>query len=213
MRHTRKVRVAVFAAVITTIQFGGNARGDNQSKNYNQNQSSPKEKLERYYLPVRATRYHKTDRHCDNDTLHERSYTGIRLQEGAPGTIGAVAVDPNVIPIGSLILVSTMNGNVHPYLSVDKGGAVTKRTASRILAKQEKRGEAWATRPVIDIYSPETITSDWTTVLVIKGPSLKGLNSSERLPRLKERMSIDFWMSMGLETPAQQRHQLLVCNQ
>lgn len=207
------VRVAVFAAFITTINFGQHARGDDKSKDYNQNQPGPKGELERYYLPVRATRYHKTDLHCDPDTLHERSCTGIKLQEGAPGVVGAVAVDPNIIPIGSLILVTTKNGDIHPYLSVDKGGAVTRKTASRILAKQEKRGKAWATRPVIDIYSPETITSDWITVLVIKGPSLKGLKDSERLKRLKERMSIDHWMSMGLETLAQQRRQLLACNQ
>lgn len=211
-KRKKVAKVAVFAVFIT-IQFGQLARGDDQNKNYNQNQQSHSGELQQYYLPVRATKYHKSEPHCDIDTLHERSCTGVKLQEGAPGVVGTVAVDPKIIPIGSLILVTTNNGDTHPYLCADKGGDVTDKTASRILAKQEKRGKAWAIRPVIDIYSPEAITSDWTTVLVIKGPSLNGLKYSERLKRLKERMSIDYWMSMGLETPAQQRRQLLACNE
>ncbi len=203
----------MFAAFTTIIPFSGHAEGGEKSKNYNQSGNGAMGKLEQYTLSVRATKYHKTEPNCDIDTKHERSCTGVRLREGAPGVIGTVAVDPNVIPFGSLVLINTKSGSVLPYLCVDKGAYVTKKIASQKLAKQEKRGEAWATRPVIDVYSPKSITSDWTTVLVIKGPSLRGLNDAERLKRLQERMSVNYWMSMGLETPAQQRRQLLACNQ
>lgn len=214
MRYTTNVRVAAFAVFITIIQFGGNAlgytKGDDQSKNYNQNQGE-QTRLEYQYLPVRATRYHKTDRGCDPDTKKERSCTGIKLREGSPKVIGAVAVNPKIIPIGSLLMIPMNDGSVRPYLSVDIGGDVTGSKASRILAKREKRGEEWATRPVIDVYTPRTITEDWTTVLVVKGPSLIGLKDAEKLERLQERMSIDFWMSRGLET-SEQRTRLLAYN-
>jgi 3D (Asp-Asp-Asp) domain-containing protein len=196
--NRKNVGVAVFATFITMTHLCGQPKGDGQIKNNNQDEAK-QTRLGYQYLPVRATRYHKTDRNCDVNTKKERSCTGIRLREGSTKVVGAVAVNPKIIPIGSLVLVNTRAG-VQPYLAVDIGGDVTGRKASERLAKREKRGEEWATRPVIDIYSPRTITEDWTTVLVITGPSLEGLKDLERLSRLKERMSIDFWMSRGLET-------------
>lgn len=207
---TRKNKVAIFAVFITLTHFSSNAKGDERSKNYNK-ETVDITSIEKCYMDVRVTKYHKSDRRCDLNTFNEESSTGIKLREGNSQIIGTIAADEKVIPIGSLVLVTTKNGDIHPYLCADKGGTdVIKRTASRILAKREKRDKEWATRPVVDIYSSRVITNDWSTILVIKDYSLNNLKGSEKLKRLKERLYVDYWMSRGLDEL--NKNQLLVYN-
>jgi len=210
MTKRKKVRVAVFAAFITIIQFGGDAKGSEKSKDYNGN-GKGQSQFEYCYVPVRVTTYHKSERGCDSNTKKGNSSTGIKLREGQPNVIGTIAADKEVIPTGSLVLVTTKEGNVFPYLCVDTGGAVISRKASSKLAKQQGRNKEWATRPVIDVYSSQVITDDWSTVLVITDHSMDGTKGSERLNRLKERMNIEYWLPKGHVT-LDQRIQLLACN-
>jgi 3D (Asp-Asp-Asp) domain-containing protein len=206
---TIQIKVAVFAAFITITQLSSNALGDEKSKDYNGNNGQTK--FQYCYVPVRVTTYHKSERGCDLNTKRGNSSTGIKLREGRPNVIGTIATDKKVIPIGSLVLVTTKNGNVNPYLSVDTGGAVVGKKASSKLAKLQGRSKEWATRPVVDIYSSRSITKDWSTVLVITDHSMDGTTGSERLRRLQERMNIEYWMPKGHET-LDQRIQLLAYN-
>lgn len=210
MVTNNKVKVAVFAAFITVIHFSGNVKGDEKSKNYNRDIKESK-RFEYCYVPVRLTTYHKSESGCDPDTKREKSSTGIKLREGKLKVVGTIAADKNVIPIGSLVLVTTKSGSVYPYLCVDTGSAVVNRKASRQLARQEGRSKEWATRPVVDIYSSREIAPDWSTVIVIKDRSTNGVQGPDRLKRLQERMSVDYWSLKGLET-LNEKNQLLAYN-
>lgn len=189
--------------------MGGNALGGEKNKNYNN--GNCQNQTEMCYLQVRATKYHKTDPDADKGTKNGDSSTGVKLREAKPGTIGTVSMDQSIVPAGTLVLVTTRDGKILLYLCADKGSAVTSKTASKKLAREEGRGKEWASRPVADIYSPKSVTSDWTTILVIKDPLPKGLKDSERLRRLQQRMSVAYWMPRGLETLGQ-RTQLLAYN-
>ena len=212
MIRNRKVKVAVFAAVITTIQFGGNARGDDGSNNYNRD-GGVNNQIECRYMKVRATIYNKHEKGCDSETKKGHTTTGITLREANTKVIGVAGTNAKIIPPGSLILVTTKNGDTYPYLSADSGGGVTnkKHNAAIGLAKMQKLSREWATRPVVDLYSDRTVTSDWATVLVIQDHSIDGLKGAERLKRLQERMSIGYWESRGLVT-SDQRIRLLAQN-
>lgn len=182
-----KKLVATFAIFSTLCVATSYAKSDKQSKSYNT--SNIKFKM----IAVRATKYHASEKGADKDTKKGNSSTGVKLREGKPGVIGTVATDPKIIPTGSLVLVPSKNGEVIPYLSVDRGGAVTRRAASLALAKAEGRGKNWSNRPVVDIYSARAITDDWTTVLVIESDNLGHLKGKELTARLQERMSINYW--------------------
>lgn len=88
-------------------------------------------------MPITSTYYNEREPDGDEDTRNFRSSTGFPLHHG--GQVGVAAVDPNVIPYGSLIIV---NGQY--FIAVDTGGAVVSRTASKA------RGNNY---PVIDFFS------------------------------------------------------------
>jgi 3D (Asp-Asp-Asp) domain-containing protein len=177
--------VATFAAF--TI-FGGNVIGE-VSKSYN---TLFKQGFEVCVMEVRATTYHKTEPNADRETRRGNSSLGLPLREVGPKTVGSIAIDPKVIPYGSLVIITTKRGDASCFLCVDTGGAVKSRKAAKVLAKKQKLGKEMAGRPVIDIYSTKNY-DEWMSVVVIKDNSLRGLEGSELKSRLKERMSVDFW--------------------
>lgn len=178
--------VATFAICST---FGGNAKGDEKSKSYNTLLSQG---FEVCVMDVRATTYHKTESSSDKETRRGNSSLGLPLREVGPKTVGSIAIDPKVIPYGSLVIVTTKSGATQRFLCVDTGAWVKSRKASKLLAKREKLGREFAERPVIDIYSAKTY-NNWMTVVVVKDNSLKGLSTLALRNRLKGRMSADFW--------------------
>ncbi len=180
--------VATFA-IGTTMSVC--AKSGEESKSYN---TLLTQGFEVCVMDVRATTYHKTESGADRETRRGLSSTSLKLCEVGPRTVGSIAIDPEVIPYGSLIIVTTKNGSSNSFLCVDTGGDVKNRKASRTLAKKEKLGNKYAKRPVIDIYSTRDY-DDWMSVVVIKDKSLEGLSLSKLRNRLKERMSIDFWPS------------------
>ena len=182
---TVKALVATFAAFTT---LGGNVMGED-SKSYN---TLLAQGFEVCVMDVRATTYHKTEPGSDKETRRGNSSTGLPLREVGPKTVGSIAIDPKVIPYGSLVIVTTKSGAVQRFLCVDTGGWVKSRKAAKLLAKREKLGQEFAERPVIDIYSAKTY-DNWMTVVVVKDNSLRSLSTSVLRSRLKERMSADFW--------------------
>ncbi len=63
-----------------------------------------------------------------------------------PATVGVVAVDPKVIPYGSIIERKDANGNILRFIAGDTGGAVRNRDAAI---------EHGSDRPVVDIFLPQ----------------------------------------------------------
>lgn len=177
--------VATFAAF--TI-FGGNVIGE-VSKSYN---TLFKQGFEVCVIDVRATTYHKTEPNADRETRRGNSSLGLPLREVGPKTVGSIAIDPKVIPYGSLVIITTKRGDASCFLCVDTGGAVKSRKASIALAKIQKLGSDWAKRPVIDIYSAKQY-DEWMSVVVIKDKNPPGIKEPGFRARLKERMSVGFW--------------------
>ncbi len=182
---TSKALVVVFAMIAT---FFGNAKCGEKSKSYN---ALFPQGFEVCVMDVRVTTYHKTEHGADGETRRGLTSTGLKLVEAGSNSVGSIAIDPEVIPYGSLVIVTTKSG-IRRFLCVDTGGDVKKRKASKLLAKKEGLGTDMAKRPVIDIYSTKNY-DDWMTVVVIKDNSLQGLKPPGLKKRLKERMSVDFW--------------------
>lgn len=99
---------------------------------------------------ARATKYHKTDKNCDHNTAKGLTSTKIKLEESCQKTIGVVAVDPDIIPYGSLVYSPDTK---RLFLACDIGGAVTSRDAAKGLASSNKQRNAI----VVDVYSPREI--------------------------------------------------------
>ena len=182
---TVKALVATFAAFTS---LGGNAMGE-VSKSYN---TLSKQGFEVCVMDVRATRYHKTDPDADKETRRGESSTGIRLQEVKSKVVGSIAINPKVIPYGSLVIITTRSGELHRFLCVDTGGDVKSRKAAKLIAQKQGLGSNWSKRPVIDIYTTKQY-EDWMSVVVIKDKNPLGPEDPGFRSRLKERMSIGFW--------------------
>jgi 3D (Asp-Asp-Asp) domain-containing protein len=181
-----KMLVATFA-ISTTLS--ASAKSDEKSNSHN---TLSTQGFEVCVMDVRATTYHKTEAGADGGTRRGLSSLSLKLSDAGPKTVGSIAIDPEVIPYGSLIIVTTKRGERNYFLCVDTGGDVKKRKASQVLAKKQKLGAEYAKRPVIDIYSTKSY-NDWMSVVVIKDSSLRGLSVAKLRKRLKERMSADFW--------------------
>lgn len=182
---TVKALVATFA--VFTI-FDGNVLGET-SKSYN---TLSKQGFEVCVMDVRATTYHKTESGADKETRRGESSTGVKLAEVKPKVVGSIAIDPKVIPYGSLVIITTKSGESYRFLCVDTGGDVKSRKASKLLAKKQKLGSNWSKRPVIDIYTTKHY-DDWMSIVVIKDKNPLGPKDPGFRSRLKERMSADFW--------------------
>jgi RHS repeat-associated protein len=102
---------------------------------------------------VRQTFYNRTERGADPDTIAGRTSTGTPLSWAGNGSSspGIAAVDPHIIPYGSIII--TTDGL--RFIAADTGGAVVRQVASQGLA------------PVVDYYSPSQVGQPWGTVTII----------------------------------------------
>lgn len=141
-------------------------------------------------LFARVTEYSKKDPHCDPDTLNNRTSTQVPITPACneTGKIGVVAVDPKIVPYGSLVILP--NGG--KYLAADTGGAVKSRRAAVVLARKEKKPEAFAKAPVLDFYSyQKVVPENWTNVYVLKDTqnTFIRLKPSER----KKRLDPNYW--------------------
>ncbi len=121
-------------------------------------------------LNVRSTYYYAGESNSDPDTDALRSSTGTPLRPATATQVGVAAVDPRVIPYGSLITIQTASGPRY-YVAADTGGAVKNRTASQ--------GRA----PVIDFYSNSQVGGMYTDVKIqpYRGTTpYRNLTSSQR---------------------------------
>lgn len=86
------------------------------------------------------TAYWPSDAQGGYYTSHRKSSTGITLRKGH------CAVDPDVIPYGSIVNIK----NVGKFLAVDTGEAVVSRRVAREIGKTRRQRKAL----VIDIFFP-----------------------------------------------------------
>lgn len=116
-------------------------------------------------LFARSTKYHKDEVKSDSDTIAGKTSSLIPIPTVIKNGIGVVAVDPKIIPYGSVIIAP--NGS--KFLAVDTGGAVKSKKASKELADKidlpETSKEAKA--PVLDFYGRTQVGKLWDTFRII----------------------------------------------
>jgi 3D (Asp-Asp-Asp) domain-containing protein len=162
----------------------------------NQNHSKDDSGFERVVLFARVTEYSKTEKGCDPDTKQGRTSTGVSVRAACEktGKIGIVAVDPKIIPYGSLVVLP----DGRKYLAADTGGAVKSRKAAIVLAKRQKKPEKFGKAPVLDFYSySKIVPENWIYVSVLK--DTKNTFIPSKLSERKKRLSSDYWKKVTPE--------------
>jgi 3D (Asp-Asp-Asp) domain-containing protein len=104
-------------------------------------------------MSIRSTFYNPDEAGADGDTKALRSATGVPLRYADSNTVGVVAVDPAVVPYGSVVKVNTANGPLY-YIAADTGTDVKSRKASN------------GTAPVFDFFSKSQVGGENISVSV-----------------------------------------------
>lgn len=166
------------------------ARQDNiQSKGYKNKPVSEEALKEKGYTweehYARVTKYNGSESGSDANTSAGRTSTKVptRVASVKKNQIGVVAVDPKIVPYGSLMILP----NGEKYLAADTGGAVVSKKASRLTARAQKKPSKYAKLPVFDCYSyREPVPEEWATVHVLKNTEggFTKLSKKEQMKRL-----------------------------
>lgn len=120
---------------------------------------------------ARSTNYHNTEKigkktNGDKWTKNFKSSTGVSLRYFTDRNgIGAVAVDPNIFPYGTIIVAP----DGRKYIAVDTGTAVISRKASVVLARRLRLdpNSKEARAPVLDFFGREQVGNYWDEFKVV----------------------------------------------
>lgn len=142
---------------------------------------------------VRATKYHRNERGCDPWTKRGETSTQLRLPKSDavvldPHRIGNVAVDPQKVPEGSLVLETQTK---RFFVATTGGQAVIRRDAAKQLAKRSVQKQKAL---VFDFYFPrEVVETHFTKCWVIphEGVRFRDLNQASQ----KERLKPEYWIA------------------
>jgi hypothetical protein len=102
------------------------------------------------------------------------TFTGAPLVKVGANRVGSIAVDPEIIPYGSKVMLVTKNGPEF-YVACDTGGAVVSRRA----AKRSAKTPAQARAIVVDCFRDR----EPGTYLNIKVAPYKGAKPFRKLSR------------------------------
>lgn len=150
----------------------------------------------RVFDTVRATKYHKSDPGCDPWTKRGQTSTQLRLPQSDdvvtnPNTIGNVAVDPTVVPEGSLVF-ETQTGRF--FVATTGGSAVISRKAAKNLADKKELSAEYRNALVFDFYYPrEIVNSHYTDCWVIPHEGEMKFRSLKKADQ-EQRLYASFWL-------------------
>lgn len=169
--------IANEATTVATTAIKTIAAQDGQIKNPQAKSSSLQRSSK---IIARSTSYHATEPGSDSGTIRGKTATSVPIKTALSKGMGIVAVDPNKIPYGSLVI--TPNRQV--YVALDTGSDVISRKAARELARKKNipQSNQLAQAPVLDFYSTKQVGGYWDYFLVIRyeGPSFKALTTPEK---------------------------------
>lgn len=159
--------------------------GDRQKNNSILEQLNTKETFTVY---ARGTSYPPN---ADSDTKKGKTSSLIPIKTVRGLGFLCIAVDPRLIPYGSVIVGRDKNGNKIIGVAVDTGGDVKNRKAARVLALKNgfSKDSPEYKAPVLDFYSSTgDITKYWDsfTVIPYQGPDFKSeMDQHEKIAYLK----------------------------
>ncbi len=183
--------IGVIFLLITTSVHSKERASDQQKNHSKQIENSINLGKESFPLRARVTTYSATEtkrvynkktkkyttvNNSDPDTRKGKTATGVNIFKVQEMGLVVFAVDPAIMPWGSVGLFVDNNGNDQVGVAVDTGGNVKSKKASG--------GKA----PVIDMYTNKAKTPTYHNFKIIKyvGPNFRDkLNDTERLQHLE----------------------------
>jgi 3D (Asp-Asp-Asp) domain-containing protein len=105
-------------------------------------------------MRIRSTFYYAVSLDGQGNEFYGRTATGVPLREANTQQVGVAAVDPAIIPFGSLITVSLPDATFY-YIAADTGPAIKSQAAAQ------------GTEPVVCFFSKVQIGDEYTEVNVV----------------------------------------------
>lgn len=176
-------RIGIIFLLITICVLTPMGYASGQQKNH----STTIDNLKSFEVYARGTSYSN----CDADSAAGRTSSLIPIDIVKGLGLQCIAVDPKIIPYGSVIIGQNKKGQEIIGVAVDTGGDVKNRKAARVLAikKGFDRNSPEYKAIVLDFHSISgDITKYWDTFTVIpyRGPDFKlKLNHREKVNHLK----------------------------
>ncbi len=166
----------IFLLITTSVH--SKERASDQQKNH----SKPIEnliKLGKESIPLRArvTIYHASETKSDSYTMSGKTASLVKIKTVQDMGLVVMAVNPAIIPYGTVGQFTDKNGNKRIGVAVDTGKDVKSAKASG------------GKTPVIDIYSKKAITGEYHDFKIMKyhGPNFKTeLNDTQRTQYLQD---------------------------
>lgn len=118
------------------------------------------------FVFARSTHYHKDEAVSDSNTRKKKTASLISIDTVHAYKLGVVAVDPAIIPYGSIIISSSGK----TYIAADRGGDVVSRKAARELALLHgyDTSSPEYRALVLDFYSTRQVGDYWEYFFVLK---------------------------------------------
>lgn len=178
----------IIGVIFLIITISASLLASDQQKNYpNIDNINKLENFSKpYILFARSTNYYKGEKGGDIGTNRGETSSLLSIPDTIENGLKIVAVDPQIIPYGSIIIHSN---NI--YIASDTGDAVKKRIASKTLAikKGLSRHSKESNAPVLDFYSRNQIGNLWDEFIIIpyNGPEFKTkLKRQEKINHIRK---------------------------
>ena len=141
---------------------------------------------ETFRVYARGTSYNRED----SESASGKTAALVKIQDVKKLGLECIAVDPKIIPYGSVIIGYNKAGREIVGVAVDTGGDVKKRRASKILAyiKGFSKDSPEYNAIVLDFHAKSDITKYWDnfTIIPYVGPDFKNdLKQKDKIAHIK----------------------------
>ncbi|MBC7766497.1 hypothetical protein H7Y21_00680 [Arenimonas sp.] len=166
----------IFLLITTSVH--SKERASDQQKNHSKSIENLIN-LGKESIPLRArvTIYHASETKSDSDTMSGKTASLVKIKTVQDMGLEVLAVNPAIMPYGTVGEFTDKNGNKRIGVAVDTGKDVKSAKASG------------GKTPVIDIYSQKAMTGEYHNFRIIKytGPNFKtGLTNAQKLQYLQQ---------------------------
>jgi 3D (Asp-Asp-Asp) domain-containing protein len=184
MKNIQKTVGLIFLYITLCVSCVSTHAAGGQQKNRTQKVNNSTKKIEvkhpqptkKAVMLIRATKYHKTEKNSDADTIAGKTSTLTPIKRVEDTGLYPVAADCKKFPPGTVVINKADPTKVG--VVVDTGGAVRSGKAAKELASRRGLGEKSPeyNAPVLDFYSTTAVSGEWSEFIIVfyEGPRFKG---------------------------------------